>query len=208
MKLLRGRIKNKPKGTVNAICWTIRYSRFTSRTHRIAWNFLKGKSFLGRMQFRSCTGKPMFAERVKPGKKVRSGAASHSPRAVAPAVPRPRRHAKAIIGAIGSALYCARERPRDANKFGGGRGRTALPLVIIRLSRNCFYVLNGKVRYLLRTCRKSSFYIFLRIPISRLWKLCDFDVNEAVRLYIYISFSVRLFAFIFIICKRSQKRDE
>lgn len=40
-------------------------------------------------------------------------------------------------------------------KFGRGHGRTALPLVIIRLSRNCFYVLNGKARYLFRVCEKT-----------------------------------------------------
>lgn len=110
----------------------------------------------------------------KAGWKVRSGAASRAPRAAAPAVLRPRRHAKAIIGAIGSALYCARERPRDANKFGGGRGRTALPLVIIRLSRNCFYVLNGKVRYLLRTCRKTFLLHFSPYPHKSSLKIMRF----------------------------------
>lgn len=99
----------------------------------------------------------------------------------------------------------ARENHRDANKSAARRRRTALPLVVIRLSRNGFYVLNGKVRYLLRACKKAFLLHFSSYPASCSWKLCVSNVNEVGGLYVYISFSVRLFPLIFIICKGSQR---
>ena len=64
-------------------------------------------------------------------------------------------HTIAIIGAIEASEAEPETRPAMQIKFGGGHGWTTLPLVIIRLSRNCFYVLNGKARYLFRVCEKT-----------------------------------------------------
>lgn len=86
---------------------------------------------------------------------------------LAPTPARRERYTIAIIGAIGGALGRAAEpetSPAMQIKFGRGHGRTTLPLVIIRLSRNCFYVLNGKARYLFRVCERPSFNVFLIIP--------------------------------------------
>lgn len=64
-------------------------------------------------------------------------------------------HTIAIIGAIEASEAEPETRLAMQIKFGGGHGWTTLPLVIIRLSRNCFYVLNGKARYLFRVCEKT-----------------------------------------------------
>lgn len=64
-------------------------------------------------------------------------------------------HTIPIIGAIEASQVEPETRPAMQIKFGEGHGWTTLPLVIIRLSRNCFYVLNGKARYLFRVCEKT-----------------------------------------------------
>lgn len=74
-----------------------------------------------------------------------------------------RRYTIAVIGAIESAsgprraAAAPKTSPTVQIKFREGHSRTMLPLVIIQLSPNCFYVLNGKVRYLFRVCERPAF---------------------------------------------------
>lgn len=134
------------------------------------------------MQFRSCTrGRPRQAKPAKCSttrerrrrRRTRASAASAHARfgCVGARAPTGARAASrltiAVIGAIGNSLCDAAMQI----KLWEGRSRTTLPLVIIRLSRNCFYVLNGKVRYLFRVCIKISLlhfprYIRIRIKLK------------------------------------------